>query len=70
MIYFYNFLLVLCGKDADHNWDHKTGFKNNSLTLKRYFGAGFAYDLTYPQMKAIKVFFDKYPDYDIIISLN
>ena len=26
--------------------------------------------ITYPQMKAIKVFFDKYQDYDITIDSN
>ena len=61
---------MLCGKDADRNWDNKTGYKSNSATINQNFTASFAYNLTYPQMKAIKVFFDKYPDYDIIVNSN
>ena len=37
VIYFYNLLLVLCGKDADYFWNKMTGFKNNSETIRRNF---------------------------------
>ena len=37
VIYFYNLLLVLCGKDADRFWNKKTGFKNNSETINKTF---------------------------------
>ena len=68
VIYFFNLLLVLCGKDADRFWNKKTGFKNNLETIKKNFSELSCSTLTYSQMKAIKVFFDKYPDYDITID--
>ena len=68
MIYLYNLLLELCGKDADYIWDYKTGFIDNSAIINERFTTDFAYDLTYYQMKAIKEFFDKYPKYNITIS--
>ena len=70
VIYFFNLLLVLCGKEADRFWNKKTGFTNNLKTIKSNFSTFSNGILTYPQMKAIKSFFDKYPNYDITIYAN
>ena len=44
--------------------------KNNLLIIYQKNLLSSCYELTYPQMKAIKAFFDKYPDFDITINVN